>query len=232
MRRKDFLMYIEFAFSRTFWGKTVFHIENEKAEAFHEVVKSSDHLDCCRFIAAETDLANFLSLRSLTLVTGWEKRLDIEYEIDEYMLEDEGKFSYKVSFDSNELFDLTEHEYCEGFKTVEVYRIEDDEQNGCYFANLLPGRTVLPNQTTPSEDGEISLVFDPELKASKTPYSEKWIFGFLNTEDIDRWFGKEDTTEVLDKISVYSVSEKHLLKGKIQIAFNKEYAKFKGRYIE
>lgn len=229
MQRKYYLKCLHRHFPVDFSGRLVVKLTGNKAVLFDDVIKAKQHDEILDEIMKIGSLRDFMNTYEFKLVHDWKSIFYYEYEIDQYSIEDDGIFGCIIRFDPNILYDIS-HFNNSKHSVLTIYRVEDDSRMGVYFSNLLPKQEVQRHQPAPCDDGDLSLVFDQNIQGRQTEYTKRWKFGFKSLEDLEAWFGK-NVDEILEYISIYSVNDKHVIKGRKQVAFNDLNANFEGRYL-
>jgi hypothetical protein len=117
--------------------------------------------------------------------------------------------------------------------TITVFRVENEEGKGPYTSTrepcLLDAHSDDGKHPLPYEDGVFAYEIDQYSKDAR-----KHSYGFPSVESVSNWFNDEELVWLSQEgfsINTYEVSQKHVRQGKMQLAFLKEKATFKGKFL-
>lgn len=149
------------------------------------------------------------------------KNYDVYYEEDN---PDSEFCSFKCEININELYDIIKKVEKYPVETVEVYRIETNDNRGLYdtfFAALPVDEIHHPN---PRLDTNFLGIFDNYNNDYN--YMNKWSFGFANVEDIKNWLLTEENQQKLQTIGgtikQITIDKNYVIYGNKQLIFKKE----------
>lgn len=116
---------------------------------------------------------------------------------------------------------------------AKVYRIENIDGEGIYTAcsrsddmyDMLSNYQDAPRHPTPYQDPKMCGAWSNRDRCGDA----EMVFGFSSKAQLKRWFNRARDRKLMDdegfRVSIYAVGNEDILRGLVQVAFNRTYAK-------